>query len=162
MAHGSTRRGAPARRSGGKQTGSRKKSGSVNTDVRPSKPVVRSRTTARAASGKTEKVVKLRDRATPIKGEGGVVSVPFYSDAMRAHVLEYQEPDAKMPGGTWESRIYCSLAEQAMTLYGQLRLVTTRKEWLTIGHLAAKEIAAGRGEWFLYRVTMGERADRLR
>ena len=96
------------------------------------------------------------------KERGGEVSPPFWSDAMKAMVIEYREPDPSVPGGWWESRIYASSEEHAATLHRELQSVTTRKMWMDIGHKAAKTLAVMQGNGFLYRTMMGERAERLR
>jgi hypothetical protein len=88
-----------------------------------------------------------------------VVGLPFFSQAHGAFVIEYRQPDSKMFGGFWESRIYAARAEDAKAMHKTLRHVTTRKEWVEVGHVTGKQVAKMTGEHFLYRVTMGERAE---
>lgn len=184
MANGSTRKGARGRPSSTKRTAKAKKTGVATTTV--SRPSSRSggRTTGRVATGKTGTRKRPSERektlaaqlAMPIKTvevrpvskryvereRGASVSTPFYSDAHRAHVIEYSEPDKSVPGGSWESRIYASHPEDIMAMYEGVKDVVTRQQWLEKGHSVAKQLNKRDGSWFLYRTMMGERAERIR
>lgn len=153
MANGSTRKGARGPRSSGKRTATQSKTGVATTDARLRKPAALTRTIGRVATGKT---------LTPRRSDGtGRVGKPFYSDAMQAYIIEYVEPDAKVPGGRWESRVYCESEATARDMYVCLASVTTRDEWCREGHVAAKQLLAENGRHFLYRTLMGERAEKM-
>jgi hypothetical protein len=92
----------------------------------------------------------------------GAVFAPFWSDAMKAWVVEYREPDAKMPGGVWESKVYCSEKQAAESVYVSCRDITDRSAWAHKTHLTAKGIAFGHGDHFLWRVMSGQKAEKVR
>jgi len=155
MASGYIRTGASGRRSSGKLTTRKHKTGSARTTAKPSRSHSGGRTTISAPTGSGSTTRP----SSSNKKQRGVVSQPFWSQAMAAFVIEYREPDARMFGGWWESKIFAARAEDAAAMYKALRKVATRKEWMEVGHVTGKQVALLTGEYFLYRVVMGERAE---
>lgn len=113
---------------------------------------------ARSGRAKVGNRVRVATPRGPLPIVAGV-SKPYWSDGMKAFIMEFREADAAMFGGAWESRIYASSEGDIKHLYAAVKKVTTRSGWLRETAAVARKVPRQGPGWFLYRVSVGQYAE---